>query len=215
MDFRQLSYEQGMFSSEALGDDVFFTANTEMEAVCYHEAAHAVSWYVFGKSLRFIGVDTSYLTEADGSVSVIFSGEVTRIHRSQMVWIDYRYRPMLFFEGVASAAGPVGELRFRQERGTPLRLIGGSEGDHLAIDQIGKCLEKRARDRFAYRRHVWAHAKRLLACETVWRAISDVAEELYASSDNTDGWRSIKPREVYRICRRHGLRQGIARGTKQ
>ncbi|KAA9386902.1 hypothetical protein [Neorhizobium galegae] len=211
-----VSYRKGMFADEPLAEDSFSAHYFEFEATCHHEAAHAVSEYVFGNSLEFVGVKTEYLTQPDGSIDVMVGGEVRRIHRSARVCVNYDYRPMLFVVGVVAAAGPAGERRYRYERGAPMRLLGASEGDHLAIDTIGKSLERRGRSRFAFRRHVWWHAQKLIAHDIVWRAISDIAKELSDTgitrgSEPDVHWRQLLPQDVYRICRRHGLKQGIAR----
>ena len=209
-------YFNGMFANEPMGSYSFIAAAMELEATCYHEASHAVAEYLFGYGLQSIRVDTVYSKDADGNKMVAYGGEVRRRSRGKdRVSINYGYRPSLFMIGCITAAGPAGERRYRHEGQIPMRMLGTSEGDHQAIDTIGKSLERRGRCRFAFQRHVWNHAQKLVADDGIWNAISEVATELYFSGDENVALDAelvsqfIEPKDVYRICRQHGLKRGM------
>ncbi|MBS7696222.1 MULTISPECIES: hypothetical protein [unclassified Chelatococcus] len=214
----QCAYSTGMFQNDQLGEHNMFTVVSEMNAACFHEASHAVAMYAFGISLSKIGVSATYSVDGAGGSFVSYAGEVRPISRAGRTscYIDYPYRPLHFRRGVTSAVGPAGERRFRLERGIPLRMLGATEGDHGSISTIGKCLGARGRNRFAFQRLVWRAAQRIVALEDVWSAISEVAEELsYATAgtedeSNANGtvWGLVEPADVYRICRRNGVRRG-------
>lgn len=214
----QCSYFSGMFANEPMGSYSFTAAAMELEATCYHEASHAVSEYMFGYGLQLIRVDTIYSQDEDGNQMVTYGGEVRRRSRGQdRVSISYGYRPSIFMAGCIAAAGPAGERRYRYERQIPMRMLGATESDHQTIDTIAKSLQRRGRGRQAFQRHVWSQAQKLVACEGVWSAISEVASELFFNDNNSDDQdvervsQFIEPRDVYRICRQNGLKRGMLR----
>ncbi|MBB4067431.1 hypothetical protein [Gellertiella hungarica] len=212
------SYFSGIFANEPMGSYTFIAAAMELEATCYHEASHAVAEYVFGYGLQSIRVDTVYSKDADGNQMVTFGGEVRRRSRGNgHVSISYGYRPSVFMMGCIAAAGPAGERRYRHEKQIPMRMLGATEGDHQTIDAIAKSLERRGRCRQAFQRHVWSQAQKLVACNDVWIAVSEVAGELYYNGNVTDDQDAervsqfITPADVYRICRQNGLKRGMLR----
>lgn len=212
------SYSEGMFSNEPLGAPSMSDEYNEMLATCVHEAAHAVVGYAFGEPLFSIGTWV-HRERRDGGVSFSYGGEVRHGPAGQRRLVDFPYRPMHFRLGVVYAAGPAAERRYLLQQGLPLRLLGHSTGDHLQIDCIGKALEDHGRDRWAYRRLVWYAAQRLAGSEEFWSAINDVADDLSnemlaIDEDETQmgtWWAYIEPRDVYRACRRAGLKHGMFR----
>lgn len=220
-------YFSGMFQYDQRDKPSPFEAIHDLEKACHHEAAHAVVEYAFGYLLEHIGVCASYDVNAEGERVVGHGGLVRRRSRSgrDSVVIDYDYRPSLFRLGVIFAAGPAGERRHCMEREAPIRMLGASEGDHLGIDGIAKMLERRGRDRYAYRRLVWHAAKRIVAMPDVWNAICDVAADIYDVACEVecedeppmrgDVWFRIKPQDVYRACRRNRVTRGMLLASEE
>jgi hypothetical protein len=211
------SYSDGMFSNEPRQTFGAWDSVFELRATCFHEAAHAVVGYTFGERLFSAGVFVDREIRK-GRRYETYGGEVRHGPSGVRRTVAYPYRPMHFRIGVAVAAGPACERRYRYREGLPMRLLGASEGDHQLIDGIAKALEDRGRDRWAYRRLVWYAAQRLLARDDVWGAVGEVADELfYAFADLEDEaaagiqWAYIEPRDVYRACRRAGLKHGMFR----
>ena len=212
----QCDYEVGMFSNESAGEPHIFTCCAELLAACHHEAAHAVTMFALGQCLESVGVSANYQADEKGKKTVGYGGQVQPRSRGgrRQTLVDFDYRPLHFRRGLTSAAGPAGELRYRHEQGLPQRLLGATMEDHQSIDGIAKCLEQRGRDRFAFRRLVWRAAQRVVAMDNVWAAICDVADELNYAINEDDVhevgyvWGYVAPRDVYRICRRHGITRG-------
>ena len=206
-------YFSGMFQNDERGPPSGFDALFELEKACHHEAAHAVVEYALGNLLEHIGVCANYNVDDDGAHTVGYTGLVRKRGRHR-VTIDYDYRPLHFRTGVVFAAGPAGERRHCVEREAQIRLLGASEGDHIGIDTIGRMLEQRGRDRYAYRRLIWHAAKRIVAMPDVWAAICDVADDLFQAACDAEPplrgevWFRVEPRDVYRHCRRAGVTRG-------
>lgn len=203
------TYFQGMFANEPFGDYAAHAALYEMEATCFHEAGHAVVDYMLGASLESVGVYSNVVGDTVGH-----GGEVK--HRGKRTTrINFAYRPIHFRLGLSAAAGPAAELRFKHENGIPKHLLLATPGDHEIIDRIGKAIGQAGRCQFAFRRHVWSHAQRLVGRPDIWEAINAVAFELRDAAMmeidlDIDGeqWAFIAPRLVYRECRKAGLRHG-------
>lgn len=214
-----LSYFDGMFANEPRPPAGPFDHAFELEATCYHEAAHAVVGYAFGEPISSVGVCADYRSDAEGRLSVGYTGEVRHGPPGQQSALGRDYCPLYFRIGVGTAAGPAGEIRFRREAGLPLRMLGGTEGDHRTIDGIGKGISQRGRCGFAFRRLVWYAAQRLVMRDDFWDAIDTVGQELwYTACDNVPGssgteqvWSMIEPRQVHQACRRAGLKRGMFR----
>jgi hypothetical protein len=214
-----ISYYKGMFANEPRPTAGPFDSAHELEATCYHEAAHAVVGYAFGEPIWSVGVCVDYHRDAGGRLSAAYAGEVRHGPPGQQRTVGLGYRPLYFRIGVGTAAGPAGEIRFRREAGLPLRLLGGSEGDHQTIDGIAKGLEQRGRSRFAFQRLVWYAAQRLVIRDDFWKAIDEVAQELWyiacdeqpEEPDTEQVWSFIEPSRVHSACRQAGLRRGMFR----
>lgn len=207
-----VAYHVGMFANEVPAEASIFDSAFELDATCHHEAAHAVADYLAGRRLVSVGVSSSVEYREDGTRWGTYGGEVRTAGRDRLM-VDFNYRRLHLTLGVALAAGPAGERRFRHEAGTPMRMLGATEGDHRAIDTIAKALERRGRCRFAFRRLVWGCAQKLIARDDVWGAVEEVARDLYDApseedDDTGEAWAYAEPREVYASCRRNGLRRG-------
>lgn len=211
----QCDYFTGMFQNDPAGEETLFSVAASLETVCHHEAAHAVAMYAMDYLLESVGVCANYGTGPDGSRTVGYTGLARSRGPRGQVSVDFDYRPMHFRLGVTFAAGPVGERRHCIEMGKPLRLLGGTEGDHKGIDCIVRTLFARDRDGYAFQRLVWRAAQRVICMPSVWEAITEVGTDLFYTAadadDTTDGdvWSYIEPRDVYRICRRHGVTRGM------
>lgn len=204
------SYFEGMFANEPLGDYAVHAALSEMEAACFHEAGHAVIDYMIGTSLESVGVCSNVVGDTVGH------GGLVKHRGKNTTRINFAYRPLHFRHGLSAAAGPAAEFRFKHENGIPKRHVVATQGDHEIIDRIGKAIAQAGRCQFAFRRHVWGHAQRLIDRPDVWEAINAVAFELQDAAMteidlNTDGeqWAFVPPRLVYRICRQNGLKRGM------
>jgi hypothetical protein len=97
-----VSYEAGMFSNEPLGDHIFVAAG-ELEATCYHEAAHAVVMYAFGKGLKSIGVSADWKGDTVG-----YGGNVQPRGKHDRYHVRGNYRRSHFVNGCITASGPAG-----------------------------------------------------------------------------------------------------------
>jgi hypothetical protein len=201
------SYEQGMFANEQ--ENAAYAALWEMEATCFHEAGHIVINYMLSDPVEWVGVFVNVIGD-----TLRHGGEV-KLRGKQTTRINFAYRPVHFRHGLSAVAGPAAERRYRHDMGLPQQLLLATRGDHEIVDKIGKAIGQTGRCRFAFRRHVWGHAQRLIDRQDVWEAVSEVARELSdaALMDidlDTDGeqWAYVSPRLVYSICRRQGLRRG-------
>jgi hypothetical protein len=212
------TYERGMFANEKRSADLnFMDVFLDGEAACAHEAAHAVVGYAFGEKIFSVGVCVNYLNVENGMVTSSHSGEVRYGPPGTRRRVDYDYCQLQFCSGVCSAVGPAAELRYRTEAGIPLRILGGSEGDHDAIDSIGKVLENRGRSRYAFRRLVWYSAQRIVNRPDVWEAVCDVTQMLSEEMCNDEPesppigkvWSYIPPSHVVAACRRVGIKRGM------
>lgn len=203
------SYEQGMFANEPMGNYAVHAALSEMEATCFHEAGHAVIDYMLGIGLESVGVYSNVIGDTVGH-----GGEVKHRGR-QTTRISFSYRPLHFRYGLSAAAGPAAERRYRHEVGLPQRLLLATQGDHQIIDRIGKAIGHTGRCRFAFQRHIWSHAQRLIDSPDVWDAINAVAFALHDAAmldidldADVEQWAFLAPRNVYAECRKAGLRRG-------
>lgn len=161
------TYDDGMFAAEERDRnsvlDIFF----EYQATCYHEAGHAVASHLLGQGCSSVSISVSYISGLEREpTKVAFGGRASESRdANRRVNADLRkgrFTPTLSRYGIAVAAGPAAERRYRIERYLPLRALFSFQGDHDRIDTVAKRLEADGRSRFAYRRLVWRVAQRLI-----------------------------------------------------
>ncbi len=182
-------YFEGMFAyepkvehaHEPVGDAVAHIV--EMEATQYHEAGHAVLMYALGLGCAGVHLTKKMLRLPDGSMGVTYSGCVNG--RKTLVSRVYRLIDRGFLtaeviaEGVAFAAGPAAERKYRLSADASLCMLGATEGDHHQIESIAKTLQLiGGHDRYAYEETVWSRAQQALEIDVIWNAVEALAEAL-------------------------------------
>lgn len=178
-----ISYEQAFFANETT-DPTEFDGLFEKEAACFHEAGHAVVGHRLGFGVSAVSASiTCEPIEGSGKLGYRFGGLYTaaKLATTRMAREIRRegYGPAAIANAVMTCAGPAAELRFRQESGLPLRLLGATLGDHEAVDRIGKYLDcQHGRNSFAFRRLAWRKTWALVHQADVWASIADLAEVL-------------------------------------
>lgn len=186
------TFEAAFYSHEEWPAEHLILAHAyEREATCYHEAGHAVVGWWLGLGLTKASVYAAVGTAPDGNPGYSYGGLVTFNARKAAALgraIDAgAYCREALVHGVVSCAGPAAEYRFRQDTGTPQRLLGGGHGDHHDVDAVGKRLEEFSdRGRFAYRRLVWRHAWAAVNRDDLWPAIVSMADALKWGFDEAE-----------------------------
>lgn len=185
---RYCSYDDGMFSDETYVTHSIFDTLFEFQAACFHEAGHAVVGYLLGEGCTAVSVSVRYQTGPSGELLGKAYGGIATESRSAIKRVNSHlhsgiYTPTLARHGIATAAGPASERRFRFENEMPLRLFLGAKADHERIDMIALRLEQGSRSRIAFRRLVWRVAQRLLETAVVWDCVAVLAYELSDSAD--------------------------------
>jgi len=208
-------YHEGMFALEAVPfanelDALRYHLN-ERSGLLYHEAAHAVFRYALGLGASDIDITTTVFDDEGKSAT----GGMTRPRMQKKVKFDRGYNPRLLALGVSTAAGPAAERKYYLGTGAPIRVRGGSIGDHNFIEEIGKGLERCAdRNSQAYQRLVWHVAQIALENPLVWRAIECLAKTLSEYCPEPD-WEpgeyeeTMSAGRVRLVIRRAGVKVGV------
>jgi hypothetical protein len=182
-------YFQGMFAYEPRVDHArgfvgnAVDQNMEMGATQYHEAGHAVLMYALGLGCTGVHLMEKTLRLPDGSLGVTYSGCVngwkTRVSRVHRLINRGSLTAEVIADGVASAAGPAAERKYRLLAGVSLSMLGATEGDHRRIEGAAKRLQFiGGHDRYAYEEMVWSRAQQALEIDVIWNAVEALAEAL-------------------------------------
>jgi hypothetical protein len=215
-----------MFAPESARAPDFSTFEFE-EVLAFHEAGHAVAEYALGLGCPQISLticisddgehQPRHLTACAGG-NVLYGGAASSNKRTNRR-VDRLMRrgifgPEVLAYGIATAAGPAAERKFCLANGLPLNILAASGSDHEIIDSVAMQLEEfGGRNRFAYRRMVWRRAQLALENETIWQAVSVLADALICDPRELDD-PGVHPQAMpgataRAIMRRHGVFPGI------
>jgi hypothetical protein len=109
-----------------------------MEATQYHEAGHAVLMYALGLGCTGVSLTQETKHLPDESMGVTYGG----CANGRKTWVSHVGRLVnrgsltaeVIAQGVASAAGPAAERKYRLSAGVSLSMRGATEGDHHKIE---------------------------------------------------------------------------------
>lgn len=224
---RRCSYHEGMF----------FHASDGADAVCYHEAGHAVAGYALGLGCVRITVTTTYVADGWRQGGMVF---YPKRMRQAYATVGRRLRAtaptpadlrILVAVGIRAAAGMAAEREYARLWCIPVKpaaaLAGGtvSDSDHEFIDGVDKMLSCfHQRQPFAFQRLVWARAQAAMEHPSIWGAVEEIGEAFgqglvdeeheddEATGDTIASVQVMSGQRARAIMRRHGVFPGIARG---
>jgi hypothetical protein len=182
-------YFTGMFSHERIAMDRLAADMIQMDSLEIHEAGHAVVQYALGFSCAGIAItEKRFIVEGARKASIACFSRKDRDRRvPRRIFKGILAEDTIAF-GVTCVAGPAAERKFRLSQGLPMDMLGGTEGDHHAIESIAKTLDvKGGHDSWAYQEEVRRRAQAWMENGVIWSAVNTLA---FCLGDTT--WPSIE-----------------------
>jgi hypothetical protein len=188
------SYERALEPVEAeLSNKARYRiAKGGMEALCAHEAGHAVMMMMTGEPLEQIEVGLTFQWYYGGKTLALPHGRAKRkgvVERDAVdvgplglplsrVTLQYCWRAFIKI-AIVAAAGPAAEWKFRAQTGLPREHV--CRSDSRALEWYKRFVWLTSgRDGDAFTRLAWREACRLMDVPLIWKAVQAVKTELFS-----------------------------------